>query len=511
MIFNLDKGNIAIPDMVKIGQRALVRAWSPESEPYYNVMVQRGFLGHEMAEFNKQFGAIDSKSSLMRFIDGDQSIGTPKTVGEMLRKKGLVGWMSTLTDKSYDFTRAWGQMIGLELADHLGIVGMDNQVNFAHDIANKMIANYAPHNRPEVFQGAIGSTLGLFQRFMQEYYQRMFRYVETKDHAALVNQFVMQGTLFGINSLPGFSQYNQTQAWLDKHGSDPNFALRDRLGKNAADFFQHGVLANIPTLMGADGISVNTRGDAQLRVPGVLTLPPGLQVAGRVAGGVIAAANAFWKNQGTMTRQQMAEILANAMPNRPIAGLIQQMSGGDQVDAGGQLVADTTSNLEAVYRVLGMHSTRQQDQVDAYYANRAAQQHKAAADGMLRLATRAAIREGNTDAVPAIYQKYVENGGDPRQFTKWLKENQKAATSTRGARQLEQDLKATYKDPVRMGQITRLLDSGVTNDQDADANGPGADPFNMATPDPTMNQPTGYLGVYPGQMTMAQPGQPSVP
>jgi hypothetical protein len=508
---NLERGNVGIADMMKIGVNGFKRAWSPSTVPEWDYLVSQGMVGHEVAEFHKQFGAIDSRGSWERFFLGDNSITNPTSVADKLKQKGVVGWTSILTDKSYDFTRSWSMMSGMDLAEQLGIDGVENKAAFANDFANKMIANYSPRNKPAIFQGALGTPLGLFQGFNQEFYQRMFRYVETKDTAALAHQMVMQGALFGINSVPGFSAYNNIQSWISKQGQDPDFAVRDRLGQNAADFLQHGVLANIPTLFGQDGMSINTRGDAQLRLPGVMTAPPGFQVMKKMAGGITGAANAFWHDNGTLTGEQMGEILGNAIPNRPIAGLIQQFAGqGDEVDSGGQLKSDTKTAMEMVYRSLGLHSTRQEDDINAYYANKAAMQHKASNDSVLRLATRAALRSGNTDALPAIYQNYLENGGDPRQYQKWLKANQQAATSTRGERQLDAALKSVYKDPVKMGQITRLLDSGVTAKQNANLY-PNPLPATQ-TPDPEMNQPLGYPGTYDGQMTSApQPGSRMMP
>ena len=88
-------------------------------------------------------------------------------------------------------------MTGLELADAMGIKSMEARHAFAHDIANKMIANYSPANRPEIFQGALGAPIGLFQSFVMNYYQRIFRYVETKDWKALSTQLATQSGLFG--------------------------------------------------------------------------------------------------------------------------------------------------------------------------------------------------------------------------------------------------------------------------------------------------------------------------
>ena len=370
-IFNLPDGTaIGIPDMAKMGAAAFRRAWSASSEPDFDYMVKRGYIKNEVAEFHQQFGAIDSKDAWQRFFGGDQSIGKPANLQEAFMKKGLTNWMSTLTDNSYDFTRSWGHMAGLELANNLGITGVADRNEFAHDVANKMIANYAPHNRPAMFQGAMGSTIGLFQSFMQEYYQRMFRYAETGDIKSLVSQYVMQSSMFGINSIPGWKEYNDFMSKVGTQG-DPRSNLQHRLGQNAGDLIQNGILSNIPTLFGAPGVALYTRGDANPNVPGFST-PPVVSILGKVAAGVGQGIQAFRDSiDGTLTKTQLVEIVANMMPNRPIAGMIQQLGdNGDQVDSQGQLVSDTKSAMEAAYRMIGIKSQRQEDEVNAFYANK---------------------------------------------------------------------------------------------------------------------------------------------
>lgn len=507
-IFHLPDGSaVGIPDMAKMGASGIRRAWQASSEPDFNYMVQRGYISNEVAEFHKQFGAIDSKSSWERFFGGDESIGKPQNLKDALIKKGLVGSLSTLTDWSYDFTRSWGHMTGLELADHLGVQGISARNDFAHDVANKMIANYSPHNRPAIFQGAMGSSIGLFQSFMQEYYQRMFRYIETKDYKSLVTQYVMQGSIFGVNSVPGFSEYNKFMANIGNK-EDPRSNLQQRLGQHAGDLIQNGVLSNIPTLFGQPGVALYSRGDTTVSIPG-FNEPPALAILGKVAGGIGQAIQLFKNAQaGTLSRTQLTEVVANAMPNRPIAGMIQQWGDhGDQVDADGQLVSDTKGALEAAYRLVGIRSQRQQDEVNAFYANKNSMTQKASQDTILRLATRAAMRQGDSDALPAIYSKYMQNGGDPRQFQKWMKENYQAATTTRGQRQLDNALKGLSKNPAnaeQLNEMVRLMDSGVSVNQDENTPDPSAT-YGAADQGDSLNQPTTGIGNYEGQMSVQPP------
>jgi hypothetical protein len=98
--------------------------------------------------------------------------------------------------------------------------------------------------------------------------------------------------------------------------------------------------------------------------------------------------------------------------------------------------------------------------------NRNAQEEQNSRKDVLRSATRAAIRQGNFDSIPDLYGQYVKQGGDPKYYSRWVKESFKAALDTRGERMLEKALKD--KDGSKNAYIGRLLDAqvGVKEDED---------------------------------------------
>lgn len=497
-MFNLpDKTSMGILDMGKLAAGAFKDAWTPGNDARWEYRIQRGFLGQEVAEFHRQFASIESRDSWERIMLGDNTITKPANIRQTIQQKGIIGSLSTLTDNSLEFSRSWAHMAGVRLADHLGIDGMVNQENFAHDFANKMIANYSPHNRPEIFQGALGTNIGLFQSFMQAYYQRLFRYVETKDMGSLISQLVTQGGIFGVNSLPGWPVFNSVMNAASSTHQDPESQLYHTFGMYPGDIVSHGVLSNIPTIFGQEGASLFTRGDANIRVVGT-AVPPSWQLLGKIASGIVQGFQAFKDNNGDLSPERLTEILANMMPSRPLAGIIEQaFNHGEEVDAAGQLKEDTNNAAQMIYRLIGIRSMRQADDLQGYYANKSAMAQKASQMDILRLATRAAMRDGDSDALPAIFQKYLENGGDPHFFQRWVKDNYRDATTTRSQRQLD----AALKDPKKMDQVMRLLDLGVSTD----ANDKTPDPQSLFGQgdqgDELTGQPGGGLGDYSGQVT----------
>lgn len=469
---------IGVLDMNKVMKRGFEKAWSRESHPEYDYMVRRGFLSQEVAEFHRQFGAIESKSEWNKFFTGDEH-------AKGFKNKGVIGWLSIMSDKSEDFSRSWGHMVGLEVADNLGIKGMEARHTFAHDIANKMIANYSPHNRPEIFQGALGAPIGLFQSFVMNYYQRMFRYAETKDYRALATQVATQSGLFGVSSIPGWQQFNEFMTKNDG-SEDPASGIYRKFGGNAGDLISHGLLSSLPALFGAPSADLYSRGDVSIRqlqisdptsIPTILnSTVPAFNLMSKLYNGLTQGIGLFSERNPQLSSTQVAEVLSNAIANRPLAGLIEQFGAhGNDTDASGQLVNETHGMMETAYRLMGIRSMRQSRELEAFYANKNAMEHKAALDEQLSQHTRGLIRSGKTDAIPDVFRQYVENGGDPRNFRRWFKATYIAATDTRAQRQLEKAM----KDPNKMDQVLRLLDAGVSVDDDENA-----DPQRYVTGEP---------------------------
>lgn len=446
-IFKLPTGeSVAAPDITKLFGRALKGAWSRKSHSDYKFMLQRGYITQEVAEFQRQFGIIEAKG---RFAEGVTR---------------LVDSASILSDKSEDFSRSIGHFIGLEVADIVGISGRERRHAFAHDIANKMIANYDPHNRAEIFQGAFGSMLGLFQSFAHNYYGRMFRYVESKDLRAFMTQYGIQSSLFGVTGLTGWDQLSGLVNWASDGERQLDTGVQGAFTGPEGDLLAHGLISQLPRLVGLPGVDLYSRGDTSVRIPGVgNTSVPGLSAITKIAAGIGEGLSSFWAENPGLTQTRIAEIMSNMVVNRPIAGMIEQfLAHGNDTDGYGQIVSETKNFAETFYRMAGVRSERQSNELQAYYSNKRAQEQQAAKKERLRLKTRSAIREGREDLIPGIFEDYVATGGDPRYFRSWMKRNYEAATQTVGTRRLDQMM----DDPAAFADVMRFMDMGVGIEED---------------------------------------------
>lgn len=467
-----------VMDIGKLAIRGINANMKPDAfmKQFQEHTARLGMRNQEVAEFQRQLNSVESISSWKAFWSGDS-----KRTG--FSNKGVVGWLSLISDKSEDFSRALSLDMGATLGRDLGIKDMDSLANFSHDFANRMIADYSPHNRPEVFQTALGAPFGLFQSYMWNYYERLFRYIEVGDAKSFAMQAAMQGTLFGAQTIPGFNAANSLFFNASEGESSPYDGMVHKFGHAAGSVLAGGMLGNVPQLFGVDaGVNFYTRGDTTPKAP-FFSKPAAVSIGEKVLSGIGAAVDIFKSQNPGITPTQIGEILSNALPNRPLAGMFETlMAGGRDTDSYGQLVTENVSLFEDAARMLGLRSMRQSMEIDAYYQNKQMQEIAASKNEVLREGSRSLIRAEGEDALPKIYETYILNGGDERNFTRWYRDNYESATKTRASRRLED----IYSDPNKMIEVQRLMDAGVTMSDEENEQDPwgltGTDPMNAARP-----------------------------
>lgn len=461
-----ERHKTAVVNPAKLMYLAMKDARAVTHDEFTRKAFERGFMNQEVAELERQWSSVKSHGNLRSFFFGNPNADDSTLAGKIAKKGGLDYYLGYMSDKSEDFTRRMAMYYGRRVAQLHGIEKIDDQLSFAHDIANKTIANYDPRNRPEIFQGAFGAPIGLFQSYIVNYYQRLFRMFETKNTRALASQALWQGATMGVKSFGPF--WGMANSMFFDRGEaleDNTDSFEHRLGTAESDLLMYGVIANLPKMFGGDGASVYTRGDINVRLP-VANMPITDSVK-RLWTGFSQMWDAFADTNQHVTGQQLAEILSNTVGNRPLAGLIEQVgAGGYDTDINGQVVSNTESlfSFNTAYRLMGVKSMSQQKEVDAFYQNKEAAEQQTAKQTSLRLATRANIRAGNFDALPALFVDYVNNGGNRKYFTRWYKDAMESATETRSERMLV-DL---MKNDRKMAQVNRLLDAGVTPTMDAE-------------------------------------------
>ena len=407
----------------------------------WDTMVKNGDTGQSIDEWWKTLGLIDSRSNFQKFVLGDAN------AKGFLKKKGIDGLVSYAADTTENMSRSWSHFVGLRLADANGIVGTAERHAFARKVANMAIADYNPLNRPEAYQTAFGSMFGLFSSYMQSYNQRMFRWMEVGDFQSVKRQLMMQGTMFGVGSMPGF---NALESIMPVDDGDPDKTVSDMIyakyGPAVGSVIAHGGAQEITRLFGGDtGIALYTRGDANLRAPTMdpTRLMAGLNTVESVVKLILETSSAMIDVNNPAQMQTIVETISRNLPNRAMKGTMEVLfNDGNSVDATGAIISDTQNWLESAMRMAGVRSTRQQGEIEAYYANTTMRRRQAGRMETLRNETRALIRSGKPFDAVAVFNKYVEKGGLPAHFKTWMKDQMLSAQNTRGMKNFVESLRS---------------------------------------------------------------------
>jgi hypothetical protein len=335
----------------------------------------------------------------------------------------LFGWLTKASDASEDFVREWAFSTGYIMAkDKFPGAAEALLMSHAQAFTQRTMGNYVAKQRPVLFQGAMGSMLGLYQTFMVTMGQNMFRYLEAGDTRAISTLFGAQATMFGLESLPFFQDFNQV---MGEYMSDEHMDVRSTgyaaVGKDAAEFILYG----LPSA--AFGNSLYTRAAWQPRTPfdetgatnGLsvkpviwATISESLDFGGTMISGI---ANSLANGGGLMDAQRSVLQAAAAQTIwRPLARSAELVQ-GVSYDKKGELLStnDEVWAFPAIAaRVLGTRPLKESVLRNARYAtsyyNGVDRDMKARAIKQLR---RSVVEDNNPDAITNIMSDYLDAGG----------------------------------------------------------------------------------------------------
>jgi len=464
-----------VVDATKIMARGMKRQFKHAGADW-DFMVKNGDTSQDVAELHQQLSLLDGKSKFASIMLGDAKYadwaslpkGSKARSRAFLRYKGVEGMASIVTDTSENWARRTAHFVGLELADYHGITGMEARHNFARQFANDSIANYDPLNRPEIFQSAFGSMYGLFLSYAQNYYQRLYRWVEDGDFKSVGRSLAMQAATFGVGGTPGFRELSGILGG-EEDGDSLMDGIYERFGPALGSVVAQGGMNQITTLFNVipgvnlPAVALHTRGDVSVRHPaidfakGVPALPIGLETVKDLVTGAFGVAEAMVSPNEPNSGRYMAEILARNMPSRMLRGALSVMAlGGQEADVYGNLMSETKTDFESMYRMLGLRSARQQAEIEAYFLNQKSLGIDADKMDKVRSASRALIRSGEYDRLPEVFQDYLNAGGKPWNYADWVKGMIQEAGQTRGQKQLYQMMRGPGHEVLvnRLRQMT---------------------------------------------------------
>lgn len=258
---------------------------------------------------------------------------------------------------------------GIQLAKRaypgLGDAGI---MTFARNFVDTAVGNYNPAQRPAVFQGTIGTAMGLFQTYMVTLGQQIYRGFELRDYKALMKMGLAQSSVFGVKSLPGF---NQVSEQIGEHFSEDHYDFTTGMYKavppGVADIILYGMPSNL-------GPAVYTRGDIQPRIPNIIGGVQNL-AAVQILGQAYDAAKVLGKTTEEIgdegATQAFMEALSVQSISRPVARISELVTGHSVTRKGNQIAGpeEVWSTQGIMARVFATRGLREAKAREAQYAN----------------------------------------------------------------------------------------------------------------------------------------------
>lgn len=395
---------------------------------------------------------IAAYEALHRPFDGSYTAGARK----------LVNYLSIPSDRGEMASRMWAYTGGYLLAkDAYKIKNAADLHSFANYFADQVIANYRPSQKPLIFQGLFGSPMGLFQTYMYNYYGRMFKYIENRDYRSLAVNYALQGGLFGIDTVPGYQQFNDLYTMSTRGDDDPVDALDRNFGHNTADWIMHGAVSNFPKVFGAkDGVALYSRMDAnQRKMPAYLSFDiPALNMGENIGKMLWSQVEQILPG-GQPSTQRTLEALGTYSASRPI-GRMMELAAGKSVDQYGNVVnEDTRTWASVISRMLSMRPMLEDQNIKAYSRIATHEAYQQAMNERIDTTIRALMRDPNVseqrldNGLAQAMMDHIKNGGNPMGAAEFLRNAVIASQLTKN----EKKLLGILNNPSRTQDVMRLI------------------------------------------------------
>lgn len=369
-------------------------------------------------------------------LQGTENVGTinAKLQSAFSKFKELANKGEMLTGNKYAeeynrFIAADSMRQLTELGIKAGRLTEQEALGYINTFVNRTQGNILASQRPLMFQGAVGQAIGLFQTYQFNMMQQLFRHVgegTAKDAAMLMG---LQGTMYGMNGLPGFNYLNThivgTMSGNPNH-TDLYSSTYGIAGKSVGDLLLYGLPSNMLRM------NLYSRGDINPRQVSIVPVNPvdiPFVNATMKLYDNVANMTSRMQNGGSIWESLLQGIEHNGI-SRPLAGFAQvaqaathnglvftttskgSISGGNDLLtwasavrlAGGKPFDDAIAN-DATYRI-ATYQAAQHSKMDAL-----AQAIKVSSIGG---------NEPDENQISSFAAKYAANGGNQAQFNKYM-------------------------------------------------------------------------------------------
>ena len=355
-LFNTGVNGITLASSAKAYANAIKSYWSAEGKQNLDNWYDMGLAVSDAKFLRGHLDDLKIDSSSLKTADDMQ--GYWNKVAETGGK--IVDIVATPTKHS----NLMGQYAALYIADKLGkAAGLQGKqlAQFMFEFNRRTNAITNPLQKPRLFQGAIGTTISLYQSYMFHMMNNIFRYADKGIKSAPAMIAALNGTFFGAQSLPGFNLINEhiasrTEGHNDLFVGAAAALNSDINSRDAMDFVMYGAASTL--LQGA----FYTRGSLQPRspvlVPTSLTDVPTIAMLGKIISSATETVQRI--SYGDNVAKSVLDGIVDVGMNRPLKGL-RDLVQGKATDGNYNTVIfhDDISSVATAVRVLGLQPMNQ--------------------------------------------------------------------------------------------------------------------------------------------------------
>jgi hypothetical protein len=329
---------------------------------------------------------------------------------------------------------------------------------YINQFVNRVEGTILASQRPLIFQGPIGQSIGLFQRYQFNLLQQLFRYASEGSKKDVAMVMGLQGTIFGLQGLPAFQAINTHIVGQLSGNPDHRDAYTftyGALGETAANFAMYGLASNILQT------NLYTRGDINPRH--LTVLPTSLQETPLVAGwskffGSMYETFGKIKGGGNVWESILQGIEHNGI-SRPLAGFAQVFQAGgpegkvySTSNQGSILYSNDLMTWASITRMAGgrpLEEARANDHLWRFRTYEAARKSSMAS---LAETIKSTIIQGNEpseEQIEGFAEKYTKLGGRQENFNRTMLRLYKNANVSQ-AEQLATKLKSPFSQDMQL-------------------------------------------------------------
>lgn len=184
------------PTTAKLMMNATRAFWSDEGKGFLQEMKDRNIISDHLSQY-------------LQVTDMSQLNGrhTMKAVNDKIDQVAYYGSKVSGHNFAEEFSRF---LVAHAVKDLAEIRGLPREESWAliSGAVDKVHGVYAGAQRPQLFQGVLGQSVGLYQTYFFNFAQNLLKYTADANRKQAVTMAALQTSIFGLQSLPGFQALN---------------------------------------------------------------------------------------------------------------------------------------------------------------------------------------------------------------------------------------------------------------------------------------------------------------